>query len=207
MTKIRHATLLILLTLAISVMGLFPIACASAAKTTKHKVVVATGGVTCTKVTGTVTFTPPVRHVGTTTETQTVTFRASGCRTTGSNVKHVTAGVLRVVVHRPSNSCIGLLSTVLPKSTGTWVPSSIHSTTAAFSGLTFVYSKTGDVGFTVPNSGGTARVSGSFAGRDHGKRSTATVYTNMTPTQFRDACISSAGLARQSIVSGIAKFS
>ncbi len=136
-----------------------------------------------------------------------ITFHASGCSTKGSNVKHVTGGTLVVTLHRPSNSCIGLLSTQLPKGTGTWKPSSIHSTTASFSGYAFVYSATGAVGIKVPNVGGTATVTGSFAGKDHGHRSTATMYTSMSPSQFRDACLSPAGLSRQAIVSGVATFS
>jgi hypothetical protein len=70
-----------------------------------------------------------------------------------------------------------------------------------------VYNKAGDVGFTVPNTGGSATVTGSFAGTDHGKHSTATVFTNMTPIQFRDDCLSPTGLSRQAIVSGVATFS
>ena len=207
MSRFRRTTCFAVLVTVMSVISITPVAHASPSQLTKHKVIVATGSVTCKKVTGSVTFQPAVRHVGTTPETQIVTFRASACSTKGSNVKHVTSGYLTVTVHRPSNSCIGLLSTELPKSTGTWRPSSIHSTTASFSGLAFVYNKVGDEGFTVPNVGGTAKVTGSFAGTDHGKRSTATLYTNMTPAQFRSACLSSTGLSRQAIVSGVATFS
>lgn len=206
MLRVRNARPVVLM-LLISAVSLFPVSSASASRSAT-KGIVATGSVTCTHVTGSVSFTPAVRHVGSTSETQMITFHASRCITKNSNVKHVTSGTLVVTVHRPSNSCIGLLTTQLPKgSTGTWKPSTIHSTTALFSGFSFVYSKSGDVGFTVPNTGGTAKVTGSFPGKDHGKRSSATVYTNMTPTQFRDACLSSAGLSRQSITSGTATFS
>jgi hypothetical protein len=50
-------------------------------------------------------------------------------------------------------------------------------------------------------------VTGSFAGTDHGARSSATVYTNMTALQFHAACMSPAGVSRQTILSGTATFS
>jgi hypothetical protein len=207
MLKCRRITVLAVLITALSLLSLSPVANAAPSRLMKQKVIVATGSVTCKKVTGSIVFRPAVRHVGTTAETQVVTFRASACTTKGSNVRRVTSGQLTVTVHRPSNSCVDLLSTELPTGTGRWTPSSTHPTTASFSGLEFVDNKAGDVGFTVPNPGGTAHVTGSFAGTDHGRRSTATVYTNMTPLQFRDACLSAAGLSKQFIVSGVATFS
>jgi hypothetical protein len=141
----------------VSTISIAPVANASPSQLMKHKAIVATGSVAYTKVTGSVNFHPAVRHISTTPETQVVTFRASGCSTRGSNVKRVTSDTLTVTVHRPSNSCIALLSTELPRSIGTRKSSSIHSTTASFPALAFVYNKVGDVGFTVPNTGGPQR--------------------------------------------------
>lgn len=143
MSRIQRTTGLVMLVAALSAISNTPMANASPSPLTKHKVIVATGSVTCTKVTGSVTFSPAVRHIGTTPETQVLTFRASGCSTKRSNVKHVTSGYLTATVHRPLSSCIDLLSTELPKGTGTWKPSSIHSTTASFSGLAFVHNNAG----------------------------------------------------------------
>lgn len=207
MTKSRFANALTALVVVTAMVLFQPSSTATASKSTNHKVVVASGSITCTKVTGSIRFRPAVHHIGTQRETQTVTFRASKCTTRGSNVKHVTSGSLTVVVHRSSNSCISLLSSEHPRGTGTWSPKSVHSTTASFTGFAFVSSKTGDVGFRVPNAGGSAKVTGSFAGKDHGKHSTATVYTNLTPGQFRSACLSSNGLSAQAIVSGVVTFS
>jgi len=172
----------------------------------KHRVVVATGSITCTKVTGSITFSPPVHHVATGPETQTFSFHASGCTTRKSNVRSVTSGYLSYSVHRPNNSCLGLLAAEPSTGSGTWTPRWIHATTASFSGFTFVDNTTGDVGFTVPNTNGTARTTGSFTGGDHGARSTATIYINMTALQFRDACLSPAGVARQIVTGGTAHF-
>ncbi len=204
---VRRAEVALVLVVVVAGLAVVPATSAAASGLGSPKGVVATGSVTCTHVTGSITFTPAVRHIGTTPETQVITVHASGCSTKGSNVKRVASGTLVVTLQRPSNSCVGLLFTQLPKGTGTWKPSSIHRTTASFSGFGFVYATSGDVGITVPNKGGSSTVTGSFAGRDRGRRSTATIYTNMTPDQFRNACLSPAGLSRQLIVSGVATFS
>ena len=204
MPRRRFASVMAAFVVVVSMFSFLALSNATAAK---PKAVVATGSVSCTKVTGSITFKPPVRHIGTQRETQTVTFHASRCTTHGSNVKYVTSGSLTVVVHRSSNSCVSLLSSELPKGTGSWSPRSIHPTTASFTGFTFIYAKSGDVGFRVPNAGGSAKVTGSFMGKDRGKRSTASVYTNQTPGQFRSACLSPHGLSKQAIVSGSVTFS
>jgi hypothetical protein len=189
-------------------LSLAPLGGSPAVGATKHpKVVVATGGVTCTKITGSITYHPAVRHVGTSAETQVFSFKASHCTTTHSNVKHVTGGSVTAVLHRPTNSCVDLLSSEPSAGTGQWTPKTIHSTSATFSGYTPVTNSHGDAGFTIPNTGGTARVKGSFAGANHGATSRATIYINMTTSQFVAACKSAAGLSRQSIISGVARFS
>jgi len=191
---------------ALLVLAVAPLVGPATPSSAKARVVVATGSVTCTTITGTVTFSPPVRHVGTRPETQTVSIRASHCRTSKSNVARVTGGRLVAAIHRPSNNCSDLLVAESPKSTGTWTPSSVHSTTASFSGFSFVTNGVGDIGFTLPNAGGKARVTGSFAGKDHGARSHATVYLNMTAHQFVAGCLSAAGVAREVIIGGSATF-
>ncbi len=178
-----------------------------AGASSKPKVVVATGAIVCTKVTGSVTYHPPVHHVGTTPETQVFSFHASHCTTTGSNVRHVTGGSLTASVHRTVNSCIDLLQAKLSSAKVTWTPRSIHPSTTHFSGFVFVTNAAGDEGFKLPNPGGTATVAGSFAGKDHGARSSATVYINTTALQFRDACMAPAGVAREAIIGGRVSFS
>lgn len=169
--------------------------------------IVGTGSIVCKQVTGSITYSPADRLGGTTAEVQVFSFRASRCSTTHSNVSHVLGGSVTTTVRRATNSCADLLVSQPSRGSGAWEPSSIHPTTASFSGYTIVTSATGDVGFTVPNTGGRASVSGSFAGKDHGARSTATVYTNMTTAQVETACISLQGLSRQTIISGTATFS
>jgi hypothetical protein len=59
----------------------------------------------------------------------------------------------------------------------------------------------------MPNTGGSASAKGSFAGKDHGKRSAITLYTNLTIAKFKTACESKTGLASYEIVSGTATIS
>jgi hypothetical protein len=111
------------------------------------------------------------------------------------------------VVHRPNNACSGLVSSKSLSPSFAWIPKSVHSTAASFSGFSFLKNSAGEEGFTLPNTGGTASARGSFAGKDHGKRSVVTLYTNLTIAKFKTACESKAGLASYKIVSGTATIS
>lgn len=173
----------------------------------KPKVVVATGSVTCHEVTGTITLSPALRRGGTTPETMVWKLRASGCRTSKSNVKAVTGGTLAIVAHQSTNACGNLVFSRRLQPTFSWAPRSVHATTATFSGWRFVRNSAGYEGFAMPNVGGTARVTGSFAGTDHGRRSVVTLFTNLTIATFTSACESPAGLARYTVTGGTATFS
>ena len=179
----------------------------AATKSSKSRVTVATGSVVCNKMVGTVTLSPPDQRGGTTPETQVFSIHATGCRTAKSNVSHVNGASLTATLHRATNACSGLEGSALFSATFAWSPKSIHDTVATFSGVTYVHNNAGDVGFTIPNTGGTVSLKGSFAGKDHAAQSTITAFTNMTLGQFIAACDSTAGLSRYSIVSGTAKFS
>jgi hypothetical protein len=204
----RVGTLSAVFMVVLSTSSMLASANASAAtKSKKSKVTVATGSIVCKKVTGTVTFSPPDQRGGTTPETQVFSIHASGCHTTKSDVSHVKGASLTATLHRATNACAGLEGSAAFSATFAWSPNSIHDTVATFSGVTFMQNNAGDVGLTIPNTGGTASLKGSFAGKDHGAQSTITAFTNMTLGQFKAACDSTAGLSRYSIVSGTAKFS
>ena len=180
---------------------------AHASAAAKSKVTVATGSVTYRKVTGSISLSPPLRKGGTKPEKMTWTIHASACTTSKSNVKHVKGGGLTDVVRSPTNACGGVVSSKRLAPTLAWTPKSVHSTSASFSGFSFLQNKAGQEGFTIPNTGGNASVTGSFAGKDHGKRAVVTVYTNLTIAKFRTACKSKVGLTGYKIISGTAKFS
>ncbi|HLM94975.1 MAG TPA: hypothetical protein VK283_01595 [Acidimicrobiales bacterium] len=57
------------------------------------------------------------------------------------------------------------------------------------------------MGFTFPNPGGTTKVTGSFAGSDHGAGSSTTVFFNRTAVQLLAACRAS-GLVSIPVTSG-----
>lgn len=183
---------------------------ANASAATKHskpKVTVATGSIVCHKVTGTITLSPPDRRGGTKPEKMVWTVHASACTTSKSNTSHVKSGGVTAVVHEATNACGGLVGSQALHATFTWSPTSIHSTAGTFSGFTFLQNKAGEEGFTLPNTRGTASVTGSFAGKNHGSLSRVTVYTNLTIARFRAACESKTGLTDYKIISGTAKFS
>ena len=112
-----------------------------------------------------------------------------------------------MVVPRPNNACGGVVFSKRMRPTFTCTPKSVHSTSASFSGWNWLKNKAGEEGFSMPNTGGTASATGSFAGKDHGKRSVVTLYTNLTIAKFAKACESKAGLVGYKVISGTAKFS
>jgi hypothetical protein len=69
-----------------------------------------------------------------------------------------------------------------------------------FSGFDPVVNASGDLGFSVPNSGGTASVTGSYSRSDGGASSTAKAFTNETAGQIASQCTT--GLASLTIASG-----
>jgi hypothetical protein len=200
MWKSRSVAIFSVLLMVLSILSGLGASTASASKSAK--VVVATGSITCRKVAGTITLSPPDRKGGTQPETMVWKITASGCTTIKSNVKHVTSGTVKAVVHEATNACGGLVYSRSLHATIVWSPKSVHSTSGTFSGFTFVRNKLGEEGFTMPNTGGTASVKGSFAGKDHGARTVITLYSNLTLAKFATACESKAGLAGYKIIGG-----
>ncbi len=180
---------------------------ASSSVAPKSKVVVARGGVICRKVTGSITLSPPLRKGGTEPEIMTWQIRGGACTTAKSNVTHVSGLNVTSIVHLPNDACGEVAYSRAVKATLAWTPKSIHPTSATFSGFSFVRNSAGEEGFSMPNTGGTSSVRGSFAGVDHGRRSVVTLFTNLTIAKFAAACESVKGLASYQVVSGTAAFS
>jgi len=162
----------------------------------------ANGEVTCTNITGALTFSPPLTTKGGSAESTAITLTASGCTTTGSNVTAVTGATESTTITSATNSCTGLLtSRALTINIG-WKPSTIRPSVLTFSGYAGTSSSAGDVGFALPDKGGNAKVTGSFSGADHGSGSTATALSDQTGTQLLAACGSTAGLTSIQVSSG-----
>lgn len=169
----------------------------------------APGTNTCTHITGKITFTPPLTLSGNANSEVTKTRTTStGC--TVSTGKAPTRGVTtstitKTTTNNTANSCTGLETSVPVTEHTVWTHTpAIANSTVKFSGLMTATSTSGDAGFTLPNTGGTASVTGSYPGTDHGKTSTATVYTNMTAAQIATLCTSATGVASLTIASGSA---
>jgi len=146
-------------------------ACSSSTTPTSSapKVVVATGSVTCTTLTGTVSFAPPLTNSAKSPGTTSITVTSSGCTAVGSHVATVTGGTGTASISNAMDSCASLLTPQPLTFDVTWSPATIHKSVVTFSSYSV-----GASGFTLPASGGKATVTGSFAGSDHGASSTAT---------------------------------
>lgn len=174
----------------------------STAATTTTTAAVSSGDVSCTGITGALTFSPPLTTKGSAAESTAVSLRASGCTTTGSSGPAVTASTATATISSTTNSCAGLITSRPLTVTVTWSPSTIRPSVLTFSGYSPVMNSSGQEGFTLPAAGGTAKVSGSFAGSDLGGGSTSQIFSNQTGTQLLTACGSSAGLASLQVTSG-----
>ena len=168
---------------------------------------VATGSVTCTNVTGTITFSPPLSNTGTKPETTHIALTATGCTTAGSSGIQVTSGTATATIQSPTNGCVSLLTSKPVAVAVAWSPSSIHATVASFSGYAIVSDAAQHIGFGLPNAKGSASVTGSFAGSDSGAKSTASTYSDLTSTKLFVACGAAAGVATLAIATGTVTFS
>jgi len=193
----QHLPFLLLVPIALAAAG-----CSSGSNPTAPTAKTATGDITCAHVAGSLTFSPPLRDKGTTAETTTISLRASGCATSGSNVSDVTGSVASATITSPSNSCAGLLTSRALGIHITWAPSTIRPSVLTFSGYRGAASGSGGQGFALPNAGGNAKVTGSFPGSDQGAASSAETYTSQTATQLLAACASSSGLTSLQVTSG-----
>jgi hypothetical protein len=163
--------------------------------------VVASGSVSCTTVSGAVSFSPPLTTSGKDAETTSISVTASGCTTAGSNVTSVTKGVGSATISSPTNACSGLLTSRPLSIKVAWTPATTRPSVVTYSGYE-VTSAGGHGGFTLPSPGGTAKVTGSFAGSDGGAGSTAVTVSSQGTTQLVAECGSSAGLASIPVTSG-----
>lgn len=162
---------------------------------------VASGSVTCNEVTGGLAFSPPLTVTGTSPETGTIRLHASGCTTSGSSAATVGSGTAAVTLTSPTSTCSGVLTLRSVALTIHWTPSTIAPSTLTFSGYSITTKPAGNGGFSFPDPGGTAKVTGSFAGTDAGASSTAAIYFDPSVAQLEAVCRSS-GLPSIPVTSG-----
>jgi hypothetical protein len=161
------------------------------------------GTLTCSTITGTLTFNPPLSATGATSGTETTAIKVAvkGCTSGSATVKPKSGKVSTSQVTNGGNSCTGLAkpSTTAETLTTAWSPKTIAATTISFPGYTPVTSPT--VGFQLGGTGTTGSAGSSYLGSDSGKTSTAKVLTGDTSTQFLATCDKS-GIKTLKITSG-----
>ena len=159
------------------------------------KLTVATGSITCRKLTGVVTFTPPVHVRLSQRETSAISLHASACTTNNSNVAHVSAGNLTFTTHGTVTGCSGLGQGRALSGIERWQPSSIAPSTVVAEGFARRANKA-------------VSVTGSFGGKastieQENLHGSILVYTDRITGQLDAECKSPAGLSVLNIVSGV----
>jgi len=148
-----------------------------------------TGLVKCTKIKGTITFSPPLVNGGTAAETTTVSASASHCSGGTPNPSKVSS---TATITGSTNSCAGLATASPPTILGTYTPNTISPSSTSGGTETLITSP--KLGFTING----ATTTGSFP-------STTTdisVSTSETLTKFNAACAKAAGVKTLKIKSG-----
>jgi len=154
------------------------------------------GAVACSKVTGTVTFDPPLSNTSwAPSEMALVQITMKTCSGSGGATAP-TSGVADVEIPLASSNCASLSS---PRSSPTslginWSPASLGVTEVVFPGYTPT-----EPSFGLGGSG--TSVQGSYAGK--GAASTATVTLGKTAGQLASACETSGGLASATVTGNV----
>jgi hypothetical protein len=154
------------------------------------------GSVACSKVTGSVTFDPPLSNSSwSSSEMALVQITLSTCSGSGGGASP-TQGVADIEIPLATSNCASLSSPrTSPTSLGiSWSPASRGLTEVVFPGYTPT-----SPSFSLGGSG--TSVQGSYAGK--GAASTATVTLGKTAEQLASACASSGGLASATVTGSV----
>jgi len=179
-------------------------ACSSSSTSTSTSTAaatLATGKVACSNIAGTINFVPPLTNSGTVAESTKIAITVSGCTPSGSNVSTITSGQGTATINDATNACAGIATSKPVKVTVVWTPSSVSPTVVSFTGYKLAASASGGYGFTLPDTGGSATVDGSFSGSG-AAASTASTFSNSTAAQIGATCGSSTGLASLTLTTG-----
>jgi len=158
------------------------------------------GTVSCTQVTGSVRFDPPLTNDGSASEVASLLLVVKGCAAGGGgSTPRLAHGSTELSM--TSSSCANLSSG--SKTTVniaiSWRPTKDGSTEVNFPGYSLT--STSDLGFSL--GGEHTSASGSYAGTDAGASSTATVTFNLTPAKVEVACGTRKGLKSLKIQTGL----
>ena len=159
------------------------------------------GSVSCTLVTGTVNFDPPITLTGDLPETITFSLSLGGCTATGNGAVQVTSGTATATIKAARNHFLTLNVPQPVAFAVTWEPNSVHASVILFSSYALLIDTSGHAGFTFP-SAGTAQVAGSYPGSDNGAKSTLSFLTSTTNQQMLDTSKTSTGVGSLDVVIG-----
>jgi hypothetical protein len=174
----------------------------ASAKGTKEK-----GTITCSTLTGTISFSPPLVNGGTANETITGTITVKGCKKLKKATVIPKSGSVAItgIGGGSTNDCTSLEGSGSASSitfTTKWSPKTIASSVTTFSGYDTTTAGNGDEGFALPNAVAPPTPSGSTVGSYPDTAATATASTNQTAAQIATSC-GSGGLATLTIANGV----
>lgn len=183
------------------------------------KLTVATGSITCRKLTGGITITPPVRNGVDQVVEIVLSFHASACTTRSSNVALVNRGNMTLRARGPVHGCSVAEGQLLLSGTERWQPGTIAPSTVIAEGITrranggasgLVFSSTPgrQQVIVAPAAGKTMSVRGSFAGKasyvsQENLDGSILAYTDLVTGQLDAECKSPAGISVLNVVSGV----
>jgi len=160
----------------------------------------------CSAITGLISFTPPLTLTGHENELVAVRLDLRGCKSTPSNVANAhLVGLATGDFDGGTNNCIGIVSSRPVKVTITWMPESIvrAKSQVSYSGYTVISAGAqGKEALSLPGAQGVGSVRGGFVGSRGRESSEATLVSNYTTNQILGICGSSQGLQSLPITSG-----
>lgn len=162
---------------------------AGPASAAKSNPVNGTGNPTCTKIKGTIKFSPPLTNSGTAAETATIAATATKCKGGTPNPTKVTT---KATITGGTSACSSLATAAPPTLTETYAPSSLNP--SAISGGTESSTTSPHIAFTITGE----TTTGSFANAGGTSVSAA---TKETAAAFSAAC-GKAGVKELKITSG-----
>jgi hypothetical protein len=149
-----------------------------------------TGNPTCTKVKGTIKFSPPLTNSGTAAETATIAASATKCKGGTPNPTKVSTSA---TITGGTSACSSLATAAPPTLTELYTPNTISP--SAINGGVETSTTSPHIAFTITGE----TTTGSFA---NAGGTSVNAATKETSAQFSAACSSSKGLAELKITSG-----
>jgi len=158
----------------------------------------------CTGVSGTLTFSPPLTKLGSTGAGDTVTLKSklAGCTASGTTVVQPLADSTESGSFTLPDTLCSSIGSGSPIVTVTMGRYTIISKISFSSEAVAPNTSTGDLGFQVPGPGGTVSTTSGFVGTDGGASSSEFLQSNLSQAKLTKSCASAKGLKSIKIVSG-----